>query len=101
MVLLEDLINEAIQRAYEVSEERNPELDEETRKEVAGRSGSGRSSIPLLARDNTKMATFDWESALDFNGHAAPYIQYAYVRTNSLLKRAEDTLPPRQSDPEP
>jgi arginyl-tRNA synthetase len=93
VVLLEDLINEAIQRAYEVSQVRNPELDENTRKEVARAVGIGAIKYPLLARDNTKMATFDWETALDFNGHAAPYIQYAYVRTNSLLKRAESPLP--------
>ena len=47
VVLLEDLINEAIQRAYEVSEERNPDLDEETRKDRLPRQwGSGRSSTP-------------------------------------------------------
>jgi arginyl-tRNA synthetase len=93
VVLLEDLINEAIQRAYEVSQERNPDLDENTRQEVAKAVGIGAIKYPLLARDNTKVATFDWETALDFNGHAAPYIQYAYVRTNSLLKRAEESLP--------
>jgi len=93
VVLLEDLINEAIQRAYEVSLERNPDLDEQTRQEVSRAVGIGAIKYPLLARDNTKLATFDWETALDFNGHAAPYIQYAYVRTNSLLKRAESPLP--------
>ena len=93
VVLLEDLINEAIQRAYEVSLERNPELDERTRQEVARAVAIGAIKYPLLARDNTKIATFDWESALDFNGHAAPYIQYAYVRTNSLLRRADVPLP--------
>ncbi|MFN2145755.1 MAG: arginine--tRNA ligase [Anaerolineales bacterium] len=93
VVLLEDLIKEAFQRAYEVSEDRNPDLDDETRKMVAEAVGIGAIKYPLLARDNTKLATFDWESALDFNGHAAPYIQYAYVRTNSLLKRADTSLP--------
>jgi arginyl-tRNA synthetase len=93
VVLLEDLINEAIQRAYDVSVERNPDLDEDTRKEVANAVAIGAIKYPLLARDNTKIATFDWESALDFNGHAAPYIQYAYVRTNSLLRRADIPLP--------
>ena len=97
VVLLEDLINEAIQRAYEVSLERNPELDETTRQEVSRAVGIGAIKYPLLARDNTKLATFDWETALDFNGHAAPYIQYAYVRTNSLLKRAESDLPSSQT----
>ena len=93
VVLLEDLIKEAIQRAYEVSLERNPELEADTRQEVAEAVGIGAIKYPLLARDNTKLATFDWESALDFNGHAAPYIQYAYVRTNSLLKRADTPMP--------
>ncbi|HKJ26097.1 MAG TPA: DALR anticodon-binding domain-containing protein, partial [Anaerolineales bacterium] len=36
------------------------------------------------------------ETALDFNGHAAPYIQYAYVRTNSLLRKMDADLPPSQ-----
>lgn len=93
VVLLEDLINEAIKRAYEVSEERNPDLDDATRQEVAEAVGIGAIKYPLLARDSTKVATFDWETALDFNGHAAPYIQYAYVRTNSLLRKLETDLP--------
>jgi arginyl-tRNA synthetase len=82
-----------VERALEVSKERNPDLDEETRKEVAQKVAIGAIKYPLLARDNTKVATFDWESALDFNGQAAPYIQYAYVRTNSLLKRVEQPFP--------
>ncbi|MEJ2759886.1 MAG: arginine--tRNA ligase, partial [Anaerolineales bacterium] len=93
VVLLEDLIKEAIQRAYQVSQERNPDLDDETRQDVARKVAIGAIKYPLLARDNTKLATFDWETALDFNGHAAPYIQYAYVRTNSLLKKADVPFP--------
>lgn len=93
VVLLEDLIDEAIQRAYDVSLGRNPDLEDASRQEVAKAVGIGAIKYPLLARDNTKVATFDWETALDFNGHAAPYIQYAYVRTNSLLKKADHPLP--------
>jgi arginyl-tRNA synthetase len=43
---------------------------------------------PLLAVDNNKIATFDWDRALDFEGQASPYIQYAHVRANSILTRA-------------
>lgn len=93
IVLLETFIREAIDRAYEVSKERNPEMDDEMRKDVANAVGIGAIKYPLLARDNTKIATFDWETALDFNGHAAPYIQYAYVRCNSLLDKMEGNLP--------
>lgn len=93
IVLLEDLIREAIQRALEVSLQRNPDLDELTRKDVAEKVGLGAIKYPLLARDNTKVAVFDWDSALDFNGQAAPYIQYSYVRANSLLKKMDSDLP--------
>lgn len=93
VVHLEELIREATQRAYEVSVERNPELDKTTREQVTEIVGIGAIKYPLLARDNTKLVTFDWETALDFNGHAAPYIQYAFVRTSSLLKRAGEDLP--------
>jgi arginyl-tRNA synthetase len=39
------------------------------------------------------VVTFDWESALDFNGQAAPYIQYAYVRANSILRKVDHVIP--------
>jgi arginyl-tRNA synthetase len=93
VVLLEELIREAIQRAHDVGLERNPDLDEDTRQEVSKAVGLGAIKYPLLARETTKVALFDWESALDFTGHSAPYIQYAYVRTNSLLKKFGGDLP--------
>jgi arginyl-tRNA synthetase len=89
-VLLEELIREAKQRALEVVEEKNPDLGEEVKLEVASAVGLGALRFPMLARDNAKTATFDWEAALDFNGQAAPYIQYAHVRANSILKRASE-----------
>jgi arginyl-tRNA synthetase len=45
----------------------------------------------MLDRESTRIVTFDWETALDFNGQAAPYIQYAHVRANSILKKAPTT----------
>jgi arginyl-tRNA synthetase len=44
----------------------------------------------MLARENEKIVTFDWESALNFDGQAAPYIQYACVRANSILRRSNE-----------
>ncbi len=88
VVLLEDLIREATQRAYQVVQQKNPDLSEEKKLETAKAVGIGALKYPMLARENTKIVTFDWESALDFNGQAAPYIQYAYVRTGSILRKA-------------
>lgn len=96
VVLLEDLLREAEQRARELVQEKNPELTEEQKHSVAKAVSLGAIKYPMLARDNTKIATFDWESALDFNGQAAPYIQYAHVRANSILKRMEGALPESQ-----
>lgn len=88
VVLLENLISEAVQRALQVVEEKNPELDTETKLAVARAVGLGAIKYPMLARENAKIVTFDWQSALDFNGQAAPYIQYAHVRANSILRKA-------------
>jgi arginyl-tRNA synthetase len=93
IVLLELLIEEAVQRAKQTVEEKNPSLSEEQKDAVAEAVGLGALKYPMLARDNAKIVTFDWQSALDFNGQAAPYIQYAHVRANSILRRLDVSLP--------
>jgi arginyl-tRNA synthetase len=93
VVLLEDLIREATTRALEVVELKNPELSAEGKLAVARAVGIGAIKYPMLARESTKIVTFDWQSALDFNGQAAPYIQYAYVRGGSILRKANQSVP--------
>jgi arginyl-tRNA synthetase len=94
VVLLEDLVREARQRALEVVHEKNPALSPAEMEEVARVVALGSIKYPMLARDATKIVTFDWKTALDFNGQAAPYIQYAHVRANSILRKMEAPLPP-------
>lgn len=93
VVLLEDLIREATERALKVGLAKNPEMDAAIRMEVARAVGIGALRYTMLARDNTRTVTFDWEAALDFEGQAAPYIQYAHVRACSILRRLEEPLP--------
>jgi arginyl-tRNA synthetase len=80
-------------------EEKNPELSPEEKVEISRAVGLGAIKYPLLDRENTRIVTFDWETALDFNGQAAPYIQYAHVRANSILKKA-DIFPTTPADPD-
>ena len=89
VVLLENLIREAISRAKEETHKKNPSLTEEQLNDIAQAIGLGALKYPLLARENARVVTFDWQSALDFNGQAAPYIQYAHVRCNSILRKAQ------------
>ena len=89
VVRLEDLIREAQDRAYQVVQEKNPDLSEEQKRDVSRAVGLGAIKFPLIDRESTRIVTFDWETALDFNGQAAPYIQYAHVRCNSILKKVD------------
>ncbi|NMB62199.1 MAG: arginine--tRNA ligase [Chloroflexi bacterium] len=93
VVLLEDLIYEAEKRAKVIVEQKNPELSTEKKREIARKIALGSIKYSLLSRDNTKIVTFDWESALDVNGQAAPYIQYAAVRANSILRKGKFEIP--------
>ncbi len=88
VVLFDDLINEATRRALVIVKEKNPELASELQQNVAEAVALGAIKYSMLSRDSTKIVTFDWESALDFNGQAAPYIQYAAVRANSILRKS-------------
>ena len=88
VVLLDDLVREATQRALTVVREKNPELDEAIMEDVALTVAIGAIKYPMISRENTKIVTFDWDTALDFNGQSAPYIQYAIVRANSILRKA-------------
>ena len=93
VVLFDDLVAEATSRAKQIVESKNPELSEEAKDSIALAVALGALKYTMLSRDNTKVVTFDWDAALDFNGQAAPYIQYAHVRAGSILRKAGSDLP--------
>ncbi len=93
VVLLEDLISEADKRAFNIVEDKNTELDEKLKKDIAQTVAIGAIKYSFLSRDNMKVITFDWEAAMDVSGQTAPYIQYAAVRANSILRRVQFSLP--------
>jgi arginyl-tRNA synthetase len=93
VILLEDLLREAEHRALKVVEQKNPDLSADKKNSVARSVALGAIKYSLLSRDNTKIITFDWDSALDVNGQAAPYIQYAGVRANSILRKTSNQIP--------
>ena len=93
VVLFMDVYDEARRRVEQIVAEKNPQLQGEEREEVARQIGLGALIYALISVDNVKDIVFDWDSALSFEGQAAPYIQNAHVRANSILKRA-GALPP-------
>lgn len=86
IIKLEDLLNEAISRAKDIIEEKNPEL--ENKEETAKKVGIGAVIFNDLANSRIKDEIFDWDAILNFQGETGPYIQYTYVRTKSVLEKA-------------
>ncbi len=83
-----EVANEAFRRVQAVITEKNPELSEAERRQVAEQVGLGALAYAMLAVDNNKDIVFEMDAALNFDGHTAPYIQNAHVRANSILKKA-------------
>ncbi len=88
-IFFEDVAADAVQRARAAVEEKNPDVPEETKAAIARAVGIGALLYSMLDRDNNKEIVFDWEQALSFDGHAAPYIQYAHARACRILERAQ------------
>ncbi len=88
-IFFEDVAADAVQRARAAVDEKNPDLPEETKAKIARVIGIGALLYGMLDRDNNKEIVFDWEQALAFDGHAAPYIQYAHARACRILERAQ------------
>lgn len=88
VVLLEDVLDEAEKRAYEKIEEHKSELPREEKRELARKMGIGAIKYNVLSQSRQKNYTFDWDTMLSFEGNSAPYLQYAYTRTQSILKKS-------------
>ena len=86
VVTIEKLLNETVGKAKEIIEEKNPSLED--KEEAAKKVGIGSIIFNTLSASNIKDQIFDWETALNFQGETGPYIQYTYVRTKSVLEKA-------------
>jgi arginyl-tRNA synthetase len=86
--MLEDVRNAMMGRALKVIQEKNPNLPTEEQERVARQVAIGAIKYVMLARDGNKVIVFDPDEALSFDGHAAPYIQYAHARACRILEHA-------------
>ena len=89
LVLFKDVADEALRRVTEASKEKNPNLSDEKRAEVAKSVGLGSLAYAMLSVDNSRDTVFDMDVALSFEGRTGPYIQNAHVRASSILRKFE------------
>ncbi len=86
---LNDLLDEALERAAEVVNAKNPDLDGDTRQSIARSVGIGALKYADLSSERVKDYTFDLDRMLSFDGNTGPYLQYAHARIKSVFRRAE------------
>ena len=91
-IKLQSLIDEAIERALKVVEEKNPELSLEEQSKIAKAVGIGALKYVDLSSNRTQDYVFDWDRMLSFEGNTAPYLLYVIARINSIFKKAEVCL---------
>ena len=86
-IKLIDLLTEAISRAKTIIEQKNPYIG--NKDEIARKVGVGAVIFNDLANNRVKDEVFDWDTILNFQGETGPYIQYTYVRTKSVIEKAQ------------
>ncbi|WP_456396552.1 arginine--tRNA ligase [Thermococcus sp.] len=86
---VDEVLNEAVQRARKLVEEKNPSLSEEEKEKIAEAVGVGAIRYNMIKYSPEKIITFRWEDVLNFEGESAPYIQYAHARCASILRKAK------------
>jgi arginyl-tRNA synthetase len=87
-ITFDQVLDEAVQRAYEEVSKRSPQLLEEEKRKIANFVGLGAVRYALVDVDTSKPVIFTWERVLNFETNSAPYVQYTHARACSILRKA-------------
>ncbi len=85
VVLLEDVISKCKEKAFEIINQKNPDL--ENKEETASAVGVGAVIFGALSSGRIKDIVFSYDKVLNFDGETGPYCQYTYARCSSVLKK--------------
>src|SRR5213595_2554540 len=92
-VPLRELLEEACRRARKIIEEKNPDLSDAEKIDVAQKIGIGAVKYADLSQYRMTDYVFSWEKMLSLQGNTAPYLQNAYVRIRSIFRKAGESAP--------
>src|SRR5436190_16496593 len=87
-VKLDELLDEAQERAFKIVSEKNPDLPEPQRREIARVIGISAVKYADLLPNRQSDYVFSWDKMLALNGNTAPYLLYAYTRIQSILRKS-------------
>ena len=88
VVYLDDLIDEAVSRAYDEIKSRRSDMSEEKMREIARIVGVGAIRYNIVRVQPEKQLVFKWNEALNFDGNSGPFLQYSHARACSMLRKA-------------
>ncbi|WP_392562297.1 arginine--tRNA ligase [Orbus sturtevantii] len=88
-VKLNDLLDEATERATALIKSKNPDLSNEELATIVDAVAIGAVKYADLSKNRTTDYVFDWDNMLSFEGNTAPYLQYAYTRVLSIFRKAD------------
>ena len=88
-ITFDEVMDEAVKRAYEEVSKRSPQLSEEQKQKIANFVGMGAVRYALVEVDPSKPVVFTWDRVLNFETNSAPYIQYSHARACSILRKAQ------------
>ncbi|MEM3549894.1 MAG: arginine--tRNA ligase [Candidatus Bathyarchaeia archaeon] len=87
-ITLDEVMEEAVERAYVEVSKRSPQLSEDEKRKVAEIVGVGAVRYALVEVDPAKPVEFKWDKVLNFERNSAPYIQYSHARACSIMNKA-------------
>jgi len=87
-ITADELINEAVKRAYEEILKRSRNMSESEAMNIAKMIGIGAIKYAFLAVTPSRPLSFDWNKVLDFTRNSGPFVQYAYTRARSILRKS-------------
>jgi arginyl-tRNA synthetase len=87
-ITFDEVLDEAVERAYEEVSKRSPQLSEEEKRDIADFVGLGAVRYALVDVDPSKPVVFTWDRVLNFETNSAPYVQYTHARACSILRKA-------------
>jgi arginyl-tRNA synthetase len=88
-ITFDEVMDEAVKRAYEEVSKRSPHLPEEEKQKIADFVGIGAVRYSLVEVDTSKPVVFTWDRVLNFEKNSAPYAQYTHARACSIMRKAE------------
>jgi arginyl-tRNA synthetase len=91
-ITFDEVLDEAIQRAYEEVSKRSPMLSEEEKRKIADFVGLGAVRYALVDVDPSKPVVFTWDRVLNFETNSAPYVQYTHARACSILRKVTSAV---------